>query len=267
MIEKIKTVINYCLGIVGYKITKKKSTFLEYTNINENIKFLLKKEHPVIFDLGANRGQSIKRFKKIFPYSKIYSFEPIEALIKELKVIYSNDKTITLNNCAVGDINGKLKFNEYATSGISSFNKIISGTKWADERLGKKKEKLLKQFDSEIITLDNYCTKNNVASIDFLKIDVQGYESKVLKGATNLLKSSKIDIIELEIHQDEIYETTLNMYDLEQYLIPNKYKLFSISNGGSLMFHDTFKYEVIYISNNIYQKYKENFKTKKFLTN
>ena len=98
-----------------------------------------------------------------------------------------------------------------------------------------------------------------------MKIDVQGYESKVLKGATNLLKSSKIDIIELEIHQDEIYETTLNMYDLEQYLIPNKYKLFSISNGGSLMFHDTFKYEVIYISNNIYQKYKENFKTKNFL--
>ena len=106
----------------------------------------------------------------------------------------------------------------------------------------------MKQFDSEIITfLDNYCTKNNVASIDFLKIDVQGYRSKVLKGATNLLKSSKIDIIELEIHQDEIYETTLNMYDLEQYLIPNKYKLFSISNGGSLMFHDTFKYEVIYL--------------------
>ena len=31
------------------------------------------------------------------------------------------------------------------------------------------------------------------------------------------------------------------------------------------MFHDTFKYEVIYISNNIYQKYKENFKTKNFL--
>ena len=62
---------------------------------------------------------------------------------------------------------------------------------------------MLKQFDSEIITLDNYCT-SNVASIDFLKIDVQGYESKVLKGATNLLKSSKIDIIELEIHQDEI---------------------------------------------------------------
>ena len=71
-------------------------------------------------------------------------------------------------------------------------------------------------------------------------------------------------MIELEIHHDEIYENTQNMYDLEQYLIPNNYKLFSISNGGSLLFHTTFKYEVLYISNNIYQKYKENFKTKNF---
>lgn len=264
MIKKIKKIINYCLGVIGYRIVKKRSILLDYTNINENIKFLLKKEHPIIFDLGANRGQSIKRFKKIFPYSKIYSFEPIQEFIKELIAAYNNDKSIILNNYAVGDLNGKLKFNHYPGTGISSFNKIIPGTKWADERIGKNKEEFVKQFDSEIVTLDNYCSKNNIDRIDLLKIDVQGYESKVLKGAANLLKSSNIDMIELEIHHDEIYENTQNMYDLEQYLIPNNYKLFSISNGGSLLFHTTFKYEVLYISNNIYQKYKENFKTKNF---
>jgi len=262
--KKIKKLINQCLGLLGYKVVKKEYIHLDYTNLNENIKFLQKKNHPIIFDLGANRGQSIKRFKKIFPYSKIYSFEPIEEFIKELTATYNNDESIILNNCAVGDINGKLKFNQYTASGLSSFNNVISSTKWIDERIDKNKEKLVKQFDSEIVTLDDYCFKNNINSINLLKIDVQGYESKVLKGAINLLKSSNIDIIELEIHHDEIYENTLNIYDLEKYLIPNKYKLFSISNGGSLVFHDTFKYEVLYISNKIYQNYKENFKTKKF---
>jgi FkbM family methyltransferase len=262
--KKIKKLINQCLGLLGYKVVKKKSIFLDYINIDENIKFLQKKNHPIIFDLGANRGQSIKRFKKIFPYSKIYSFEPIEELIKELTAIYNNDESIILNNCAVGDINGKLKFNQYARSGISSFNNVTPDTKWINERIGKNEEKLIKQFNSEIVTLDDYCFKNNINSINLLKIDVQGYESKVLKGAVNLLKFSNIDIIELEMHHDEIYENTLNIYDLEKYLIPNKYKLFLISNGGSLMFHDTFKYEVVYISDKIYQKYKENFKTKKF---
>tara|TARA_S200000501_G_C20776198_1_gene722800 strand:- start:228 stop:1022 length:795 start_codon:yes stop_codon:yes gene_type:complete len=263
MIKKIKKIINQCLGILGYRIVKKRSILLDYTNINENIKFLLRDKHPVIFDLGANRGQSIKRFKKIFPYSQIYCFEPIEKFIQELTAAYNNDKSIILNNCGVGDVDGKLKFNQYPGSGISSFNKIIPGTKWANARIGKNEEKLVKQVDTKIVTLDNYCSKNNINSINFLKIDVQGYESKVLKGAINLLKSSIIDIIEFEIHHDEIYENTQNMYDLEQYLIPNGYKLFSISNGGSLLFHSTFKYEVLYISNNIYQKYKENFKTKK----
>ena len=56
----------------------------------------------------------------------------------------------------------KLKFNKYAASGLSSFNNVIPGTKWIDERIDKNKEKLVKQFDSEIVTLDDYCFKNNI---------------------------------------------------------------------------------------------------------
>ena len=65
-VVKIKQLINQCLGLLGYRVVKKKYIHFDYADLNKSIKFLLKKNHPIIFDIGANRGQSIKRFKKIF---------------------------------------------------------------------------------------------------------------------------------------------------------------------------------------------------------
>ena len=77
--------------------------------------------------------------------------------------------------------------------------------------------------------------ENKIKQIDILKIDVQGFEDKVLDGAQNLLKASKIKLIQLELIFTEIYEKPLSIYDVEKFLIPNKYKLFGISNAGSLI--------------------------------
>jgi hypothetical protein len=55
--------------------------------------------------------------------------------------------------------------------------------------------------------------------IDILKIDTQGYEDKVIAGSKNLIKKNKIKIIQLEIIFSEIYQNTLNIYDIEKFLI------------------------------------------------
>jgi len=49
-----------------------------------------------------------------------------------------------------------------------------------------------------IDTIDNYCIKKNINEIDFLKIDTEGHELEVLKGAINLLKEERIKIIQFE---------------------------------------------------------------------
>ena len=107
-----------------------------------------------------------------------------------------------------------------------------------------------------MITLDTYCEENKIKQIDILKIDVQGFEDKVLDGAQNLLKASKIKLIQLELIFTEIYEKPLSIYDVEKFLIPNKYKLFGISNAGSLISNYIYQQNHIYISEDIYIQFK-----------
>jgi hypothetical protein len=128
-----KTIINKFLSRFGYIITINKKNFI---NIDNLIKIIID-YNPIIFDVGANKGRSIKLFKNIYPNSFIHSFEPIEEEVKILKNLYQNNGSIILNNVAVGDKKDKKKFNFNIISGHSSFNAIIQNTTWIKKEVIK----------------------------------------------------------------------------------------------------------------------------------
>jgi len=253
-----KKTINNFLSRFGYIITKNKEQFV---NINNLFKIIID-YNPIIFDVGANKGQSIRRFKSIYPNCFIHCFEPVEKEVKILKNLYKSDESIILNNVALGDQKEKKKFNFNIVSGNSSFNSVIQNTTWIKKRSNdakiNPKNYTIETRDVDIIKLDDYTSENNIKGIDILKIDTQGYESRVLAGGTNLLKRNSIKVIKLELIFSEVYENTLNIYDVEKYLIPNGFKLFAISNGGNLYSDDIFVVDLIYVSNEIYLKFKSN---------
>ena len=256
----IRNIIQKIINFFGYKVTKFKT--IDHVDLDHLTKFLTDTEKPIIFDVGANKGQSILRYKKIFPGSIIHCFEPNKNEVEKLVLKYQNENSIVLNNVAVGEKPGNLEFNIYAESAHSSFRNLIPNTTWIKIRsqaLGIKSEKYnLKKVNTEIITLDDYCSKKNINKIDILKIDTQGYEDKVLEGAINLLKQNKIKMIQLELIFSEIYENPLNIYDVEKHLIPNKYKCFGFSNSGSLISNYIFQSNFMYISSDIYDNFKKN---------
>ncbi len=258
MIQKFKILVNNLLiALFKIKIVKENSKlYLDYTDLDSNIKQLQSIQKPIIFDCGAKYGSSVERFKKLYPNSEIHCFEPVKTSIQKIQENFKNNNSIILNNCGVGDTNEKKVFNEYeGRVGISSFREIKKDTAWAVDRLNEEKEP--KKYEVNIITLDKYCSENNINEINIMKIDVQGYETNVLEGAKNLLKLSKIDLIEMELHHDNLYNFESSYYELEKYLIPNKYRLFSVSRGGSLLHHKTFKQDIIYISDKLFKKNKK----------
>ena len=258
----MKNFFQKIFSLFGYKIIKFKS--LQSSNLDDLQKFLIHKSNPVIFDVGANNGQSIRRYKKIFKNSIIHSFEPNIDEINNLKKFYINDKNLFINNFAVGEKKGHLEFNINASTSHSSFKKLIPNTKWIKERSKilniDIKNYTTKKINAEIITLDDYANEFNIKEIDILKIDTQGFEDKVLLGAQNLLRENRIKLIQLELIFSEIYEDPLQIYDVEKNLIPQNYKLFGISNGGSLASNYIYQSDFIYISNDMYKNFKLNSK-------
>ena len=253
----IRNFINKILKLINLKIIRFNS--IHESEISKIIKLNLPIENPVIFDVGANRGQSILYFKKIFKSPKIHCFEPNPDALKLIEIKYKNDKNIIQNNYAAGEKFETKEFNVTANSGHSSFQDINFKSKWVKERSKSininANQYITKKIKVKQISLDDYARDHNINSIDILKIDTQGYEDKVLAGCHHLLKNRKIKLIKLELILSEVYEKNLQFYEIEKYLIPNKYKLFSIDNGGSLASHYIFQLELIYVSEELYDKF------------
>ena len=229
-----------------------KNTFryfgLEISKINNEIKNLSFDEiykrklnkNPIIFDVGANKGQSIERFKAIFENPIIHAFEPIKFEFDNLKKKYSEDSNVILNNYAIGDKDEIKEFNIMAQTGNSSFNKLTSNTEWLEKRskqFNTTKEGFVKDIQKiKIKTLDHYCEKNNITNIDLLKIDTQGYEDKVLKGCNGIFEKNIVGCIESEIMLDNVYEKYFTFSDYEKILIPQNFRLVGINTSNNNLF-------------------------------
>ena len=86
---------------------------IKHNNFDAIHKFLvnnfLDKEKITIFDVGANTGDSIERFRNIFQNYSIYSFEPIPEIFKKLEKNYSKNKNNNLYNLALSNNTEKKK--------------------------------------------------------------------------------------------------------------------------------------------------------------
>jgi hypothetical protein len=76
------------------------------------------------------------------------------------------------------------------------------------------------------LLLDDYCKKKDIQSIDFMKMDIEGYELNALRGATSLLKNQKIKSLYLEIMPKNFKRYNLSHFDVLSYLKSFGYKLF-----------------------------------------
>ena len=234
----------------NYKVINLKK---DKSNLDQFLKHLIDLNNPVIFDVGANEGKLIKKFKKIFPEAIIHSFEPDDNAYKILFNNYSNNKRIKLNSFGLGNKNEYLKFHSYRDTGKSSFYKLNLDTKFIKYKtdiLGTNKKKYLESsYLKEIKTIDNYCEQSEIKKINYLKIDTQGYEEKIINGAAKMINQKLIDVIKLELIFSSVYEKNSNIYDIEKILIPNGYKLFGTSHYGNLFTDHNWQCDFIYISN------------------
>ena len=88
----------------------------------------------------------------------------------------------------------------------------------------KKKITVEKTLDINLITLDDFC-KNNIQSIDILKLNVQGHEPKCLIGAKNLILNKQIKYILVELDMGDRYSVNNQFYHIEKNIVPYGYVL------------------------------------------
>lgn len=155
---------------------------------------------PIIFDVGSNRGDYATLVKKYYPEATVYCFEPNPNTFPLLQHACANG---ICEQLAFGSKREKKKITvprENQTTGQATLveNRFMD-THSRDQVL---------EHEVQVETIDGYCRVHSIEHIDLLKIDTEGYELQVLRGATELIKKRKISVIQFEFNEISIFQRT-----------------------------------------------------------
>jgi FkbM family methyltransferase len=182
------------------------------------------KPGSVVFDIGANVGSWSRGVKEAFDGPlKLFLFEPQSSCHDDLADLVAAGAVLT--PAAVGEQNGFIEFH-------------TPHDKAGNASIYERKESY---FDGQntvtikvpIISIDEFAATNSIERIDYMKIDVEGHELAVLKGADDLLSRKAIGAIAFEFGSANIYSGTF-FRDFWDYLSAKGYSLSRITPGGRL---------------------------------
>lgn len=185
---------------------------------------------PVVFDVGANVGDYSLLIRRELPQAKILAFEPAAATYQQLRQELSQSarhSEITPYNFGFSDADRSLELFSYAIEGNE-----VSLLASVDRRLPTQNVSVDVQHSEEIHvrTLDRFCAAESITRIDLLKLDVEGHELAVLRGAREMLGRGAIRIIQFEFGPANIYSRTF-FYDFWT-LLSEAFDIFRIVPNG-----------------------------------
>lgn len=167
----------------------------------------------VIFDVGANIGQSALEYTRRYPHARIYSFEPSITNFETLKLNTSHKNNITCFHYALGDksVTGFLNTKDFTSERF----RILESDKGEPV---------------EVRVLDDVFHELQLSRINLLKIDAEGFDMKILLGGENLIKDKKIDMIQVACsmnarNKDHIaFDVFQSYFEQRDYLLYNLYE-------------------------------------------
>lgn len=194
-------------------------------DLERRVKMINHNKIDLIIDVGANKGEYTSELINLGYKGAVESFEPVREVYAKLVKESKNHNQWNTHNIALGDFDGETEINIAGNINSSSLlNMLPKHEQSAPQSKYVRKEKILvKKLDSIFTTL----LKNN--SKVFLKIDVQGYEMAMLKGAENSLKN--IQGIQIEMSLESLYEGSVLYKEMIKYLEEKGFELYSIENG------------------------------------
>lgn len=169
--------------------------------------------YPIIFDVGANIGEYSNLVNRLLKdkLHELHCFEPYTPMYEQL-IKNVSGTNVVFNKIALSDEVGNQTLysdiNEPNLSSLSPVNKSFN-----------QKESIF------TTTLDSYCMDNVISNIDFLKIDVEGYELNVMKGGDNLIRNKFISFIQFEIGT---MHTRIYFRDIYTYLRDYGYYIYRV---------------------------------------
>lgn len=150
-----------------------------------------------VIDVGSHKGEFLETVLKIQNIDSFYAFEPQKHIFSQLSEKFSENKKVKLFNYALDDEikNKKLKINKLSmTSSLAEFNDDSLYLKLKNF-LTLSKSNFIDEYEVQTSTIDKIFENINLKNA-LIKIDVEGFEMKVIKGSQRKLKEISFILLE-----------------------------------------------------------------------
>jgi FkbM family methyltransferase len=153
---------------------------------------------PHVFDVGAFTGGYATRLRGLCPGAQIWAFEPNPSAFKLLREA-ADSKGFTAINLGLSDTPGVAQLYDHGTS-IGTLGSEHA-TLWSGVIEGIHHAKATADLQVEVTTVDAFMESERVTRLHMLKLDVEGHELAILRGAKQAIMAGKIDAVQFEFNE------------------------------------------------------------------
>jgi FkbM family methyltransferase len=176
-------------------------------NLHEDIRLHLPNfRMKIVFDVGANEGQSARTFLDKYPNASIVCFEPNRELAQRLTA-----SGVRCYAIAMGDCVGTTNFDR----SLGTSDRFFVTDKPTNEAV-------------PIDTIDHFCEQQAIAHIDYLKIDTEGHDLHVIRGADAMLAEQRIGLAQAEVSMSAENDFHASFFEVHKAMQFKGYRLFGI---------------------------------------
>ncbi len=196
-----KETLNSIPGCFGYEIRRLRTPFIALRHAGIR----------TVIDVGANKGQFYRSARKAFPGAAIHSFEPLPAAAGILAEISKGDSLLHVHNFALGSTDGEASFVVNSFSPSSSLLPLAQDHKAAFP-FAQEQETI----QVRVRSLDSWAVDRPLQQSAFLKVDVQGFDAEVLRGAQTVLPRCAAVLIEANFV--DLYQGQSSLIEISELL-------------------------------------------------
>lgn len=197
----MKRTLQRVLGVFGYQLARKGHVVTtrfgadlcaDINRLRSNPDFaerLGPNDLRTVFDVGANQGLQSLAFVRAFPTAVVHAFEPVPDTFRKLEEATRDQPRIRRVPTALGDQEGEITLHLFEGSVYSTAvdsHALMSATN--ENRC----------VSVPVTTFDAYCRSHGILHVDLLKIDTEGFDLHVLRGAEQMLRGGHVTFVYFE---------------------------------------------------------------------
>jgi len=213
----------FMLGRLGLPNTRQTAAAVEGCRYNLWPSFLRVDAPPwTLVDVGANDGGFLSSVFQLVSPREVFVFEPLPACQSSLQRMLSNRASAHLFQCAVGSAKGEL---ELHCTGDSKMSSALQPAPHIEGLYQRGDFTIVRKVTVPVVRLDDALPEG--LSVDLLKIDVQGFELEVFKGAEQTLARTRSVL--LEVNYVEHYKGGARFEDVYDVMRRHSFRIYGVS--------------------------------------